>query len=64
MIDRKNELPWCANASCWIWCARRRIPAAAGVGADLVLMRRIDELHLKWPFLVLASFATCCKRRL
>jgi len=52
MIDREYELP--VTRQCALLDLARstayyeRAPVS---GADLVLMGRIDELHLKWPFL-------------
>lgn len=52
MIDRKHELP--VTRQCELLGLARSTayyqPLPVGE-ADLVLMRRIDELHLKWPFL-------------
>ena len=52
MIDRKNELPVVRQCELLDLVRStayyRPLPVSE---ADLVLMRRIDELHLKWPFL-------------
>src|SRR5262245_44902396 len=37
------------NADCWGWPDRRLLPASAA--NDMGLMRRLDELFTRWPFL-------------
>jgi putative transposase len=52
MIDRKHELP--VIRQCQLLDLARSTAYYQPVlvsEADLLLMRRIDELHLKWPFL-------------
>ncbi len=51
MIDKNHELPVCRQAK-ELGISRGRVyylPRATSV-ADLALMRRIDELHLDYPF--------------
>lgn len=52
MIDRNHELP--VLRQCELLALSRSTAYYAPVPVseeDLALMRRIDELHLKWPFL-------------
>lgn len=51
MIDRSHALPITSQAKALnisrsgIYCLPRAVPAA-----DLAIMRRMDELHLEFPF--------------
>ena len=51
MIDRRTSCRSCASANCSICAARACTTEPRPISAaDLVLMRRIDELHLEHPF--------------
>ena len=49
MIDREHELPVTAGGTVG-HCPSAPTTSRARCRADLVLMRRLDELHLEFPF--------------
>jgi len=64
MIDREHELPLTRQAQA-LGLARSSVyyrprPVSA---ADLVVMRRLDELHLAFPFAGSRMLRDCCVRR-
>jgi len=64
MIDRTDELP--VTRQCELLGLARSTAYYAPPPvpeADLALMRRIDELHLKWPFLGGAQAARSAQYR-
>jgi len=50
MIDRNDDLPVSRQAKGCRISRAAVLPAPDGLADDLALMRRIDELHLDYPF--------------
>ena len=50
MIDRDHELPLTGRLSCWAQPRQSILSTPPVPAADLAIMRRIDELHLDYPF--------------